>query len=180
MCGWLWQLVWQWWCLSKKKFGRCKFFFTDLTRKIGIFDRFYAKKWRFLQVWRGKLAFFGVNFIRQKFCPCKKMTNIRYANWYCFKTSLVIFTTWVNNDYFVVKEGYKFVWCWHTGRAQMMCWQPLPNFQFTIYLQGKCHQSGQGGWWHEKEEPHQRICCIEFWEFAEIQDFPLNIRLILL
>ena len=62
------------------------------------------------------------------------MTNIRYANWYCFKTSLVIFTTWVNNDYFVVKEGYKFVWCWHTGRAQMMCWQPLPNFQFTRRL----------------------------------------------
>ena len=24
--------------------------FTDLTRKIGIFDRFYAKKWRFLQI----------------------------------------------------------------------------------------------------------------------------------
>ena len=25
-------------------------FFTDSTRKIGIFDRFYAKKWRFLQI----------------------------------------------------------------------------------------------------------------------------------
>ena len=24
--------------------------FTDLTQKIGIFDRFYAKKWRFLQI----------------------------------------------------------------------------------------------------------------------------------
>ena len=34
---------------------QCKFFwpvsiFTDLTRKIGIFDRFFAKKWRFLQI----------------------------------------------------------------------------------------------------------------------------------
>ena len=29
--------------------GQCKFF-TDLTQKIGIFDRFYAKKWRFLQI----------------------------------------------------------------------------------------------------------------------------------
>ena len=26
-----------------------------------------------------KLTFFGVNFILQKFCPCKKMTNIRYG-----------------------------------------------------------------------------------------------------
>ena len=25
------------------------------------------------------MAFFGVNFILQKFCPCKKMTNIRYV-----------------------------------------------------------------------------------------------------
>ena len=24
-------------------------------------------------------AFFGVNFLIQKFCPCKKMTNIRYV-----------------------------------------------------------------------------------------------------
>ena len=29
--------------------GRCKFF-SGLKRKIGIFDRFYAKKWRFLQI----------------------------------------------------------------------------------------------------------------------------------
>ena len=29
--------------------GRCKIF-TDLTRKIGIFDRFYAKKWYFLRI----------------------------------------------------------------------------------------------------------------------------------
>ena len=39
------------------------FFFTDLTRKIGVF------------------RCFGV--ILQKFCPCKKMTNMRYAyKWY--------------------------------------------------------------------------------------------------
>ena len=25
------------------------------------------------------MRFFGVNFILQKFCPCKKMTNIRYG-----------------------------------------------------------------------------------------------------
>ena len=33
---------------------------------------------KFLQIYREKLAFFGVNFILQKFCSCKKMTNIRY------------------------------------------------------------------------------------------------------
>ena len=57
-------------------------FFTDLTQKIGIFDRFYAIKWRFLQILREKLAFFGVNFIIQKFCPCKK--NDKYEVCECW------------------------------------------------------------------------------------------------
>ena len=39
-------------CHERHKYVRVNFFwpvyiFTDLTRKIGIFDRFYAKKWRF-------------------------------------------------------------------------------------------------------------------------------------
>ena len=34
-----------------------------------------AKNWQ-------KLAFFGVNFIFQKFCLCKKMTNMRYGYGY--------------------------------------------------------------------------------------------------
>ena len=44
------------------------------------FYRFNAKSWHFRQILREnvafftreKLAFFGVNFILQKFCPCKK------------------------------------------------------------------------------------------------------------
>ena len=56
------------------------FFFTDLTQKIGIFDRFYAKKWLFFTDLTRKIGVFGVNFILQKFCPCKKMTNIRYGH----------------------------------------------------------------------------------------------------
>ena len=44
-------------------------FSTVFTRKSGVF----------LQIWRKKLAFFGVNFILQKFCLCKKMTNMRYV-----------------------------------------------------------------------------------------------------
>ena len=41
----------------------CKFFlagvnFTDLTRKIGIFDRFYAKKWRFFTDLTQKIGIF--------------------------------------------------------------------------------------------------------------------------
>ena len=27
------------------------------------------------------MAFFGINFILKKFCPCKKMTNIRYDHY---------------------------------------------------------------------------------------------------
>merc|ERR1719277_1706602 len=53
--------------VSVNFFGRCKFLY-----------RFNAKNWHFLQILRGKVAFFGVNFILQKFCQCKKMTNIRY------------------------------------------------------------------------------------------------------
>ena len=42
-------------CHERHEYIRVNFFwpvsiFTDLTRKIGIFDRFYAKKWRFLQI----------------------------------------------------------------------------------------------------------------------------------
>ena len=54
--------------------------FTDLARKIGVFFTDLTLKIRvFLQIQREKLAFFGVNFIFQKFCLCKKMTNIRYG-----------------------------------------------------------------------------------------------------
>ena len=48
-----------------------------------MFDRFYAKKWRFfLQIFREKLAFFGVNFILQKFCQCKKNDKYQVCNSY--------------------------------------------------------------------------------------------------
>ena len=38
------------------------------------------------------MAFFGVNFILQKFCPCKKVTNIRYG-WSISHYLVVISTT---------------------------------------------------------------------------------------
>ena len=42
-----------------------------------MFDRFYMKKWRFFftDLMR-KFGVFGVNFILQKFCPCKKKRQI--------------------------------------------------------------------------------------------------------
>ena len=66
----------------------CKFFLAGVN-----FYRFNAKNWHFGQILREKVAFFftdftgkiGVfrlNFILQKICPCKKMTNIRYAEAY--------------------------------------------------------------------------------------------------
>merc|ERR1712115_283722 len=71
-------------CRRRGRRRQCKFFwpvsiFTDLTRKIGIFDRFYAKKWRFFTDLTQKIGVFRCKFILQKFCPCKKMTNIRYG-----------------------------------------------------------------------------------------------------
>ena len=45
----------------------CKFFLAGVN-----FYRFNAKSWHFQQIQREKLAFFGVYFILQKFCPCKK------------------------------------------------------------------------------------------------------------
>ena len=63
----------------------CKFF---LARVNFFFFRFNAKIWQFtvyFAVMTLKIgnfvviyAFFGVNFILQKFCLCKKMTNMRY------------------------------------------------------------------------------------------------------
>ena len=64
----------------------CKFFLASVN-----FYRFNVKSWHFRQILREKVAFFfftdltrkicvfGVNFILQKFCLCKKMTNIRYG-----------------------------------------------------------------------------------------------------
>ena len=45
----------------------CKFFLAGVN-----FYRFNAENWHFRQILREKVAFFGVNFILQKFCPCKK------------------------------------------------------------------------------------------------------------
>merc|ERR1711994_18152 len=45
----------------------CKFFLASVN-----FYRFNAKNWHFRQILREKVAFFGVNFILQKFCSCKK------------------------------------------------------------------------------------------------------------
>ena len=63
----------------------CKFFLAGVN-----FYRFNAKNWHFRQILREKVAFltdltqkigiFRCNFFLQKFCLCKKMTNIRYAN----------------------------------------------------------------------------------------------------
>ena len=61
-------------------------FFTDLMRKIGIFNWFYAKKWRFLQIKREKLAFFGVNFILQKIWLCKKNDKYQVCVPYILKS----------------------------------------------------------------------------------------------
>ena len=75
------------WYLSRiPRIYPCKFFLAGVN-----FYRFNAKNWHFRQILREKMAFFftdltqkigvfGVNFILQKFCPCKKMTNIRYEN----------------------------------------------------------------------------------------------------
>ena len=63
----------------------CKFCLAGVN-----FYRFNAKNWHFRQILREKVAFFtdltrkigvfGVNFIIQKFCPCKK--NYKYEVWY--------------------------------------------------------------------------------------------------
>ena len=45
----------------------CKFFLAGVN-----FYRFNAKNWHFRQILHEKVAFFGVNFILQKFCLCKK------------------------------------------------------------------------------------------------------------
>ena len=50
-----------------KKNARCKF--------LQIYSVIYEK----LTIYCVIYAFFGVNFILQKFCMCKKMTNMRYA-----------------------------------------------------------------------------------------------------
>ena len=42
------------------------------------------KNWHFLQIQREKLAFFGVNLILQKFCPCKKNDIYKVC---CFRVS---------------------------------------------------------------------------------------------
>ena len=82
-------------CHGRHGWRPCKFFWPGVN-----FYRFNAKNWRKLtkigvfrckfrcklaeigeklaKNWQ-KLAFFGVNFILQKFCLCKKMTNMRYV-----------------------------------------------------------------------------------------------------
>ena len=65
-------------CHGRHEYIRVNFFwpveiFTDLTRKIGIFDKFYAKKWHCFYRYNAKL--FSKNFAR-----VKKMTNIRYED----------------------------------------------------------------------------------------------------
>merc|ERR1711952_179373 len=53
----------------------CKFFLAGVN-----FYRFNAKNWQFTVYFVVIYTFFfGVNFILQKFCSCKKMTNMRYA-----------------------------------------------------------------------------------------------------
>ena len=54
-------------------------FSTDFTRKSGVF----------LQILREKLAFFGVNFILQEFCPCKK--NDKYQVWSYYENYVLLF-----------------------------------------------------------------------------------------
>ena len=54
-------------------------------KKMAFFYRFNAKIGVFLQIEREKLPFFGVNFILQKFCVCKK--NDKYevcCHWQMF------------------------------------------------------------------------------------------------
>ena len=48
--------------------GRCKFLQKNWHSRQILCEKVAF----FLQIFREKLAFFGVNFIRQKFCQCKK------------------------------------------------------------------------------------------------------------
>ena len=72
-------------CHGRHRRRPCKFFLAGVN-----FYRFNAKNWHFRQILREKVAFFyrfnaknwrffSVNFIHQNFCPCTKMTNIRYG-----------------------------------------------------------------------------------------------------
>merc|ERR1712016_289713 len=56
----------------------CKFFLAGVN-----FYRFSAKNWHFLQILLGKVAFFGVNFILQKFCPCRKNDKLEVCARVC-------------------------------------------------------------------------------------------------
>ena len=74
-----------WYLLREPRVYPCKFFLAGVN-----FYRFNAKIWHFRQILREKWAFFftdltrkigvfGVNFILQKFYPCKK--NDKYQVW---------------------------------------------------------------------------------------------------
>ena len=61
------MLIHTWYLSRTPRICSCKFFLAGVN-----FYRFNAKNWHFRQILREKLAFFGVNLILQKFCPCKK------------------------------------------------------------------------------------------------------------
>ena len=61
-------------CHERHEYIRVNFFwpvsiFTDLTRKIGFFDRFYAKKWRFFTDLTRKIGVFRCKFYSPKILP---------------------------------------------------------------------------------------------------------------
>ena len=67
-------------------------YFAVIMQKLAIycvFCRNNAKNWQFSVYFVVIYAFFGVNFILQKFCLCKK--NDKYEVWICIKLPEVIF-----------------------------------------------------------------------------------------
>ena len=72
----------------------CKFFlagvnFYRFNAKNWHFDRFYVKKWLFFTDLTRKICVFGVNFILQRFCSCKK--NDKYKVCLLFWKLYIIF-----------------------------------------------------------------------------------------
>ena len=78
------------WYLSRTpRTYSCKFFLAGVN-----FYRFNAKNWHFRQILREKVAFFGVNFILQKFCQCKR--NDKYQVCSQLLSKNVLITIWLN------------------------------------------------------------------------------------
>ena len=61
-------------------------------------------------------AFFGVNFLTQKFCPCKKMTNIRYGSVQCNLVRYGVVGGWKGAAASLELIRFE-IWSWWSGRS---------------------------------------------------------------